>query len=89
MTNNTINQIFWDTDIFFSQIFEVLEIIGIDVSSLELDHFCYRVETVGRYEELKKLFTEHWKLLSEKEISGRPICSYKLSKPVVYGERMR
>jgi predicted metalloenzyme YecM len=87
MTKNTLDEIFWDTDIFFSRIFKVLDTIGIDVSQFELDHFCYRVETIERYEELKKLFEEHWKLLSEKEINGRSICSYKLSKPIVYGER--
>jgi predicted metalloenzyme YecM len=37
----------------------VLDTIGIDVSQFELDHFCYRVETIERYEELKKLFEEH------------------------------
>lgn len=87
MTKHTLHQIFWDTDIFFSRIFGVLDTIGIDVSGFELDHFCYRVETAERYEELKEMFGEYGKLLSEKEINGRPISSFKLSDPVVYGER--
>lgn len=72
---------------FLSHIFHTLEILKIDVSRLELDHVCYRVETLQRYEALKKMLETEAELLGEKMISGRPICTYKLKHPIRYEAR--
>lgn len=87
MPKNNTSSILWNTDIFFDTIFHTLESLNINVSNYELDHLCYRVETTERYEELKKIFGENWKLLSEKEINGRPICTFKLKQAIQYGGR--
>ncbi len=72
---------------FLSHIFHTLETLKIDVSNLELDHVCYRVETLQRYEALKKMFETEAELLAEKMISGRPLCIYKLQEPIHYEAR--
>jgi len=43
----------------------LLEKDKIDVSSYELDHICYRVESQERYNFVKNIFLEESKLLSE------------------------
>ncbi|HIP49288.1 MAG TPA: hypothetical protein EYG92_10040 [Lutibacter sp.] len=41
-------------DTFLEKIFQNLESAGINVYDFELDHICYRVETLQRYNESKK-----------------------------------
>lgn len=82
-----ITHVLWNTDSFFQGIFQVLEELSIDVSKYQLDHLCYRVETAERYYELKELFLTEWQLLTENEINGRPICSFKLKNPIIYEGR--
>ena len=72
---------------FLSHIFHTLETLKIDVSRLELDHLCYRVETWERYETLKKMLETEAELLKETMINGRPICTYKLKDPIRYEAR--
>jgi hypothetical protein len=43
---------------FLDNIFENMKTDGIDVSSYELDHICYKVETDERYQELKEALHE-------------------------------
>ena len=40
---------------FLDETFKELHNDGFDVSGYELDHICYRVETMERYEEIKSL----------------------------------
>jgi predicted metalloenzyme YecM len=87
MQNNKIYQIFPDPKIFLDKLFSSLENDKIDVSTYELDHICYRVESVIRYEELKKELKEIAELLSETIVSDRPIASYKLLEPLIYQDR--
>lgn len=72
---------------FLSHIFHTLETLKIDVSRLELDHLCYRVETWERYEVLKKMLETEAELLKETMINGRPICTYKLKEAIRYEAR--
>lgn len=57
---------------------------GIDVSNYELDHICYRVETIDRYNQFKKEIDFIGELLSEVPIGGRMIATYKLKNPIKY-----
>ncbi len=72
---------------FLTKIFKNLDNINIDVTNYELDHICYRVETVERYDFFKKELIKLGDLLSEKMINGRLISSYKLFEPIIYKER--
>ncbi len=67
------------------QIFEGLEAMGVDVSTYELDHVCYRVANRGTYEEKKEVLRDFGECLTESLINGRPIATFKLHKPLEYG----
>lgn len=72
---------------FLSKVFSALAKDRIDVSEYELDHLCYRVETLDRYEELKEHFLNNGELLSENEINGRAIANFKLKQPIIFEGR--
>lgn len=67
---------------FVKNIIDSLKQDGIDVSPLNLDHLCYRVETQEDYLAYQQKLATVGSLLSEKEIGGRLISSYKLDNPV-------
>ncbi len=60
---------------------------NVDVSSFEMDHICYRVETQERYEECKIFLQTRGTLLTEAPIGGRPIATYRLHQPIQHGDR--
>lgn len=72
---------------FLFKVFAALAKDKIDVSKYELDHVCYRVETLDRYEELKKQLLNSGELLSENEINGRAIANFKLNEPIIFADR--
>lgn len=86
MTKN-IEKILNSSIPFLEKVFEALEKDKINVSKYELDHICYRVETLERYEELKKELLEYGTLLNEAQIGGRAISTFKLNKSIIFGER--
>lgn len=73
--------------VFLKKVFSSLKKDGIDVSGYELDHICYRVETLERYHKLKKVLEKHGKLLSETIIAGRPIATYKLKELFIFRDK--
>ncbi len=79
--------IFNSVESFLEKIFLNLEKDKIDVSDFELDHICYRVETMQEYDELKKELGKTAKLLGEVKVKKRFIASYKLSKPIIFRNR--
>ena len=82
-----IYKILWNPEGFLKNIFENISESGIDVSELELDHICYRVETLEKYLELKKDLLKVWKLLKENLIWWRKISTFKLKNPIIYKNR--
>ena len=52
---------------------------------LPCDHVCYRVATPARYDEIKQAMQPYGTLASEAVIAGRPIASFALHTPLVYG----
>jgi predicted metalloenzyme YecM len=54
-------------------------------SNWHVDHLCYRVSTIEKYQDLKVEFQEFSKLLVESEVNGRMISTYKLAKPIHFG----
>ncbi|MCB0550239.1 MAG: VOC family protein [Phaeodactylibacter sp.] len=82
-----IHHLLGDPTPFLDRLFAALEEEAIDVSTCELDHLCYRVESIQRYQELKASLSEMGELLSEKEIGGRPIAAFKLKDPLQYKSR--
>ena len=43
---NDVRDLLWDPDIFLEKLFLNLKNDWIDISKYQLDHICYRVETV-------------------------------------------
>ena len=72
---------------FLDQLFQKIRETGIDITQLYLDHICYRVATLERYESLKMEVSAQAKLLTESTINGRPIASYLLHNPIQYKDR--
>lgn len=60
---------------------------GIDVSSFEMDHICYRVESEKDYVIWKEKLTKMGLLLVEDEINGRLISTFELIDPIFVGSR--
>ncbi|PIZ95019.1 MAG: hypothetical protein COX80_05185 [Candidatus Magasanikbacteria bacterium CG_4_10_14_0_2_um_filter_33_14] len=84
---SNLKELLGDVSPFLERLFLLLKKDHIDVSNYELDHVCYRVETMKRYKELKKKLKRYGDLLSETEIGGRPISTFKLYKPLQFANR--
>lgn len=72
---------------FLERLFKALSKDGIDVSTFDLDHLCFRVETMERYTELKGKLLVEGTLLGEHEIGGRPIATVRLHVPFIVQDR--
>lgn len=73
---------------FLNELFRRLEATPGTLNHLFLDHICYRVETVERYEELCAALLQHGhELLVESIVGGRRISTFKLSIPLIYEDR--
>lgn len=70
---------------FLNTILEDLKNVDIDVSGLEMDHICFRVEYLEQYDTLKSILAKHSVLLVEHDINGRLIASYRLFEPIIIG----
>lgn len=72
---------------FLDKIFSYLAQQKIVVDNFELDHICYRVETMEQYQQLKDQLGHLGELLTESQIGGRPIASFQLHQPIIYKNR--
>lgn len=72
---------------FLSQLFKELDRIKLDLSNNELDHICYRVESINEYLDLKEKLLPESKLISDKKINGREICVFELDVPLKFQGR--
>jgi len=85
MKDNT--DLLGDIDQFIEKTITTLNKDGVDVSNYELDHICYRVDSIERYKEYQNELSQLGTLLSETEINGRQISTYKLAEPICFQER--
>ncbi len=69
--------------IFLEHVFAELEKNQVQIKPhWDIDHLCYRVETIERYFVLKKEFSKISTLLTESIVNGRPIATFKLDRPL-------
>ncbi len=68
---------------FVNTLLKDLQTAEIDVSGLEMDHICFRVEHTHQYDALKSILSKHSVLLVEQNINDRLIASYRLFEPIV------
>eukprot|EP00977_Amphora_coffeiformis_P001118 scaffold227_cov165-Amphora_coffeaeformis.AAC.31 len=70
---------------------ELLKRYNLNVSQYEVDHVCWRTETVQEYSELVGAMNtasdDECKLLIESNIGGRPIATFCLPKGIKAGDR--
>lgn len=53
----------------------------------QIDHICYRVESLERYEELKQHLGNLGTQVIESPVQGRPIATFKLNHPFFFMDR--
>lgn len=70
-----------DYEAFILNIARELPKAGIDRTELAMmDHVCYRVMTLERYQTLKQTFSEQATFLGEALVSGRNIATFEFEK---------
>lgn len=50
----------------------------------DIDHLCFRVESLEDYDDFKLTFSNLGRLLTETSVNGRPISTFELNTPITY-----
>lgn len=58
--------------------------LGLLSPLLEIDHVCFRIETLGEYRTIVARMKEYGTIIADSMINGRPITTVKLQEPIVY-----
>jgi predicted metalloenzyme YecM len=66
---------------FLERLSNELSAANVALFHWDIDHLCYRSETLERYQILKSEFETIGELLVESEVNGRPISTFKLHEP--------
>ena len=72
---------------FLKQLLAEADEKGIDLANWDIDHLCYRTETIDRYNQLKNELQSFAELLIESEVNGRPIATFHLHEPFAIQHR--
>lgn len=83
-----MENIIGNVESFLDEIFKGLENLKIDVKDRSLDHICYRVSTLEEYTTKKNELLALGILLTEADVNGRPIATFKLNNPINYNSRL-
>lgn len=67
---------------FIKKILDKLNEMGVDVSSLNMDHIGYQASSDNDYDKLKSEFDEIGEKVSEEIVGGRRVGIYELNKPL-------
>jgi phosphoglycolate phosphatase-like HAD superfamily hydrolase/predicted metalloenzyme YecM len=81
MTFLNLEQIRRDGEAFYERALPELARLGFDTGALKPDHLCFRVATPEEYAAHKKVLAGGGRLLSEAQIHGRPISTFRLAQP--------
>ncbi len=73
---------------FLDRVFEFLALKNVEVKHFDLDHICYRVESIEKYQLIKAKLTSDHQLLKESIINGREIAVFELSQAMKYRQRL-
>jgi predicted metalloenzyme YecM len=85
--SKSLKDVIGDPIIFLEELFKRLDDIELDVEKYELDHICYRVESLDEYKLKKSELEELGELLIESTVNGRLISTFKLNSPIVFKNR--
>lgn len=76
-----MRDILGDYETFIAQTDRGLRELGVERDELaQMDHICYRVETLERYHEMLSRLGEVGVLLGETEVAGRPIATFEMNE---------
>lgn len=80
-----LTEIIGDYNTFLGDIIGRIEDEGFDLNDFsQMDHMCYRTESIDEYEQKKRELSRVAMLLTETNVNGRPICTFRLNVPVTY-----
>lgn len=80
-------EVITDPIVFLEDLFLKIDDIGLDVEKYELDHICYRVESMSDYKIKKEELINFGELLIESMVNGRLISTFKLHEPIIFRNR--
>lgn len=83
----SLAEVITDPILFLEDLFSKLSDIDLDVENFELDHICYRVQSMEEYNIKKSELAPFGELLVESMVNGRLISTFKLQDPIVYKNR--
>ena len=87
MIKKTLSEIIGDPHLFLDDLFSKISDIELNVEKYELDHICYRVQSVNEYKLKKNELQDFGELLVESMVNGRLISTFKLHEPIIYKNR--
>lgn len=83
---NDLQPIIGNYDAFLQQILQEVQAEGFDLRDfVQLDHVCYRVPSVERYESKKSELMAVGTIIGEAQVNGRPIATVRLKQPITHG----
>lgn len=71
-----------DYEVFFEELLQEVRALDIKIEGMPIDHICYRVETLDRYESMKESLMPLAKAWGENIHHGRPISAFLLKNPL-------
>jgi uncharacterized protein len=83
----TLEDIIGDPQFFLEELFSKISDIELKVDNYELDHICYRVQSLDEYKIKKEELKNFGELLVESIVNGRLISTFKLNDPILYKNR--
>ncbi|MEO5668622.1 MAG: VOC family protein [Bdellovibrionota bacterium] len=83
MLTTPFQKLLHDGSLFLNALILELEKMGFEFQTLQPDHLCLRVATLEEYSAAKNLVATAATLLTETDVNGRPIASYRLHEPFV------
>ncbi|MES2769879.1 MAG: VOC family protein [Bdellovibrionota bacterium] len=83
-----IQQFRFDGELFLTQLMAELQALGVSVSTLRADHLCFRVESHQEYEDHKVFLAGAGILLTEANVNGRAISTYRMTEPFRAGNQV-
>ncbi len=70
-------------DLFLSELFSDSADLGLKLEPhWDIDHLCFRVDTLDAYELYKETLANLGTLLTESHVNGRPIATFELNYPI-------
>ncbi|MDO9183487.1 MAG: VOC family protein [Bacteriovorax sp.] len=82
-----LSEIIGEPCLFLEDLFSKMADIELNVDQYELDHICYRVQSLSEYKLKKEELAPLGELLIESMVNGRLISTFKLYEPIVYKNR--